>query len=298
MLEMVERIRQHADLVRSCIVKIIHVVFTLRNAPRAAAHLLHRQQQAARIVQHCRREQHAAERRRDGEHNILRGRALAEVQIAVAAFHEEVIHQTVGVLCEVFALRTQLLIAVRVKRSAAQASQKYLLPRAVALHHAADDLPQHLAVPSSGARRCPQPLPHERRILHRVRVVLELLRAGRRERHFAEQRHFVFDRVHVVGAQHIFRENAVAFLAVGVKIVQEQTHYKQDRDDERAAEHDRLVQYGKAGSAAPQCKHNFQSFSQKRISSFMQPLRGCLLYRQAVFSLPHFFHLVKTKTRK
>ena len=54
MLEMVERIRQHADLVRSCIMKIAHVVFALRNAPRAAAHLLYRQQQAARIVQHCR----------------------------------------------------------------------------------------------------------------------------------------------------------------------------------------------------------------------------------------------------
>ena len=51
-LEVVERVGEHTNLVRACKVEVLNVVFAIRDAACTAAHLLHRQQQTACIVQH------------------------------------------------------------------------------------------------------------------------------------------------------------------------------------------------------------------------------------------------------
>ena len=70
-LEVIEGGRQHADLVRAGKVEVLDVVLAVRDTSCAAAHLLHRQQQAARVIQHRTGEQHAADRGYDGEYHIL-----------------------------------------------------------------------------------------------------------------------------------------------------------------------------------------------------------------------------------
>ena len=218
-LEVVERVGEHTDLVRACKVEVLNVVFAIRDAACTAAHLLHRQQQAACVVQHRACKQHAADRGYDGKYHVLRGTPLTEDQIALASLHQKRRRQLIGVLRQIAALCTQSFVVHRVKCAVMQLRDERLLTDTIAFHRAVDDLLEHLALRAAVGLCAAQPLPRRGGVLHGVRIFVDRIGLGRRKRQLAQKRIFLLHGVHVVRAACIFRQDIIAFLAVIVKIV-------------------------------------------------------------------------------